>query len=62
MRRIITEPLTAEAFASFGEVLESPTSPGRAYMDKMLENRRSGAAPSLSFTRALPKSAPFAST
>jgi ureidoglycolate lyase len=62
MRRITTEPLTAEAFAPFGEVLESPASPGRAYIDKALENRRGGAAPSLSFTRALPKSAPFAST
>ena len=46
MRRITTEPLTAEAFAPFGEVLESPASPGRAYIDKMLENRRGGAAPS----------------
>ena len=62
MRRIITEPLTAEAFAPFGEVLESPATPGRAYIDKMLDNRRGGAAPSLSFTHALPKSAPFVST
>jgi ureidoglycolate lyase len=62
MRRITTEPLTAEAFAPFGEVLESPSAPGRAYIDQALENRRAGAKPSLSFTRALPKSAPFAST
>jgi ureidoglycolate hydrolase len=41
MRRITTEPLTAEAFAPFGEVLESPAAPGRAYMDKMLETMKS---------------------
>ena len=49
MRRITTEPLTAEAFAPFGEVLESPASPGRAYIDKMLENRRGGAKAAIDF-------------
>jgi len=60
--RLIAEPLTAAAFAPFGEVLASPESPGRVYIDAVLENRRPGAAPSLSFTLALPASLPLRST
>ena len=46
--RLALQPLTAESFAPFGEVLETPGAPGRAYFDRALANRRSAASPSLS--------------
>lgn len=46
--RLIAQPLTAAAFAHFGEVLEAPAAPGRAYFDRALANRRPAASPSLS--------------
>lgn len=52
--RLIAEPLTAEAFAPFGEVLEGPVGPGRARFDTALANRRPKARPSLSFVSKTP--------
>lgn len=55
--RIIAQPLTAEAFAPFGDVLAPPTEPGRTYFEKGLKNGRAGAWPSLSVTHARPLAA-----
>ena len=41
------EPLRAEAFAPFGDVLEAPPAAGRNFFGDGLANRRPGAAPSL---------------
>lgn len=60
--RLTAEPLTAEAFAPFGEVLAAPEAPGRTYTDRLLANRRAHAKPSLSFTFKEPASLPLAST
>jgi ureidoglycolate lyase len=43
-------PLTAEAFAPFGEVLSVPDAPGRAYFERALATTRPGAWPSLSLS------------
>lgn len=48
MLRLTAAPLTANAFAPFGEVLEAPAAPGRAYFDGALGTRRPAASPSLS--------------
>jgi ureidoglycolate lyase len=60
--RLIAEPLTAEAFAPFGEVLEAPAAPGRAYIDAALSNRRADAKPSLSFSTREPTALPLRSS
>ena len=60
--RLITKPLTSEAFAEFGEVLSAPQTPGRTYIDAALSNRRAEAAPSLSFTCKAPSALPLSST
>jgi ureidoglycolate lyase len=60
--RLLTEPLTAAAFAPFGEVLEAPAAPGRAYIDAALANRRAHARPSLSFSTKEPAALPLRST
>ncbi|HEX6610128.1 MAG TPA: ureidoglycolate lyase, partial [Hyphomicrobiaceae bacterium] len=49
--KLIAQPLTAEAFAPFGTVLDAPRQAGRTYFDEVLANRRSGARPSLSLAR-----------
>lgn len=49
--KLITQPLTAEAFAPFGTVLDAPRQGGRTYFDGTLANLRSGAQPSLSLAR-----------
>jgi ureidoglycolate lyase len=51
---LIALPLTAGAFAPFGEVLEAPAAPGRSYFDASLGNLRPGAHPSLSIVLRLP--------
>ena len=38
--RLVPEPLTAHAFAPFGDVLEIPTQPARQYFDRSLSNIR----------------------
>jgi len=45
---IVAEPLTAEAFAPFGEVIPLPEQPGRTYHEDALGNLRPQARPSLS--------------
>ena len=60
--RLILEPLTAAAFAPFGEVLAAPDEPGRVYVEAALANRRAHARPSLSFSTRLPATLPIDST
>jgi ureidoglycolate lyase len=48
------DPLRAEAFAPFGDVLEPPPEPGRHFFDEGLANRRPGAAPSLAVVHVPP--------
>lgn len=45
---IVPAPLTREAFALFGDVIDVPDRPGRAYYEEALGNLRPGAWPSLS--------------
>jgi len=45
---ILPQPLTKEAFAPFGEVIDAPAEIGRTYYDEALGNLRPGARPSLS--------------
>ena len=52
--RLTAEPLTAVAFAPFGEVLEGPEDLGRRRFEAALANWRPGAWPSLSLTRKAP--------
>jgi ureidoglycolate lyase len=40
--KLIAQPLTAEAFAPFGAVLDAPREAGRTYFETTLANRRSG--------------------
>jgi ureidoglycolate lyase len=54
MRTISTEPLTAEGFRAFGEVIERSEGFGRAYFSDALANARAGARPSLSLTHSPP--------
>lgn len=56
MRRIHPSPLTAAAFAPFGDVLEAPSEPGRRYFDRGLGNDRAHAKASLSLARVAPLS------
>ncbi|CAN5803897.1 ureidoglycolate lyase [soil metagenome] len=46
--QIDPQPLTREAFAPFGDVIDVPTEPGRIYYEEALGNLRPGARPSLS--------------
>lgn len=59
--RLIAEPLTADAFAPFGEVLAAPESPGRVHIEGALENRRPQAKPALYFTCKEPSALPLRS-
>src|SRR4029078_11055729 len=45
---ITPQPLTQEAFAPFGDVIDMPRDAGRFYYDDALDNLRLGAGPSLS--------------
>lgn len=60
--RLTARPLTAEAFAPYGEVLAAPDAPGRDYIEDRLANRRPHAKPSLSFTFKEPSALPLVST
>ncbi|MBV8754928.1 MAG: ureidoglycolate lyase [Hyphomicrobiales bacterium] len=51
---ITPEPLRAEAFAPFGDVLEPPAQTGRNFFANGLANRRPGAAPSLAVAHVPP--------
>ncbi len=57
MRSLIARPLTAEAFAPYGEVLEAPRDFGRTYIEDALANGRNGARASLSFSLVKPAAA-----
>lgn len=59
LRSIPAEPITAEAFAPFGEVLRAPQSPGRDYFDAALGNARPAARASLSLCRVAPTDLPL---
>jgi ureidoglycolate lyase len=50
MTVMTTRPLTAEAFAPYGEVLEVPREAGRLYYERALATLRLGAWPSLSLS------------
>jgi len=52
--QIVAEPLTAEAFASFGQVLDYPQAPGRMFFNRGLVNARSQARVDLSVARLPP--------
>jgi ureidoglycolate lyase len=51
---IIAQPLSAAAFAPYGEVIAPPVAPGRDYFDQGLKNGRASAWPSLSMTHSRP--------
>ncbi len=51
---IVPQPLTREAFAPFGDVIEVPTQAGRLYYDDALGNLRPHARPSLSMACRAP--------
>lgn len=59
--KLTLEPLTAEAFAPYGDVLAAPAEPGRSYIDGAYRSLRPDARPSLSFTRKAPVTLPIAS-
>ena len=46
--QIIAEPLNAEVFRPFGQVVEGPAEPGRKRFNEFLENARAGAGVDLS--------------
>jgi ureidoglycolate lyase len=51
---VFAEPLRADQFAPFGDVLEAPREPGRHFFGAGLANRRPGAAPSLAVAHVPP--------
>ena len=51
---LIAQPLTAAAFAPFGDVVEAPVKPGRAYFDTSLGNLRPAARPRLWMLTKMP--------
>ncbi|MBX3501977.1 MAG: ureidoglycolate lyase [Alphaproteobacteria bacterium] len=56
--RLLARPLTAEAFAPYGEVLTPPKDPGRAYFESALANSRANARPSVSLSHRVPLERP----
>lgn len=54
MRKLTAEPITTEAFARFGVLLERPDGFGRQYFDQGLSNLRPAAWPSLSIAAIAP--------
>ena len=47
---IVPQPLTQQAFAPYGDVIDVPSEPGRQYYEDALGNLRPGAHPSLSMS------------
>jgi ureidoglycolate lyase len=60
--RLIAQPLTAEAFAPFGQVLEAPAAVGRVAAQAALANRRPEVPVSLSLVTKAPAALPLRST
>jgi ureidoglycolate lyase len=59
LKEVVTQPLTAQAFAPFGDVVEAPAQPGRAYFETSIGNLRAGAQPKLwMLTKAVAASPP----
>jgi ureidoglycolate lyase len=54
---IVPEPLRADRFAPFGDVLAAPRAPGRNFFADGLANRRAGAKPSLAVAHVPPLAA-----
>jgi len=54
MREVTPEPLTADAFAPFGDVIDVPQEAGRTYYEDALGNLRGEAKPSLSMSFRVP--------
>ncbi len=54
MRTLLAEPITADAFAPFGELLAPPEGFDRHYFDAALHNARPAARPSLSLATVEP--------
>ena len=52
--QIIAEPLNAEVFDPFGQVLEGPAEPGRTFFNEILENARVNANVDLSIVTISP--------
>jgi ureidoglycolate lyase len=52
--KIVAQPLTAEAFQPFGDVLTAPAEPGRVYFEEALGSGRPAARPSISMVARLP--------
>lgn len=59
--KLSIEPLTAEAFAPYGSVIRAPAEIGRTRFHDTLANTREGARPTISASRAMPKSLPLES-
>lgn len=57
MREITINPLTAAAFAPYGDVIEAPARPGRRRFDEALANLRHDARPGLALSRTAPSPA-----
>ena len=53
---LVARPLTEEAFAPYGDVVEAPEKPGRAYFATSLGNLRPHAQPRLWMLRKMPVS------
>lgn len=60
--RLLATPLTEEAFAPFGQVLQAPTDPGRVAASLALANRRPEVPVSLSLVAKAPATLPMRST
>jgi len=58
MKNIVARPLTPEAFAPFGQMLESPGSVARLDYAAALENKRAHAKANLLLARARPTTLP----
>jgi ureidoglycolate lyase len=57
LRQIVVRPLSAEAFAQYGDVVEASANPGRTYFTTSLGNLRPAAEPKLWMLTKLPSPA-----
>jgi ureidoglycolate lyase len=54
IREVFARPLSSEAFAPYGDVVEAPAQPGRAYFESSIGNLRPAAEPKLWMLTKLP--------